>query len=162
MVTKVINPTDPMTDSTLNLQTFFPYRLSILYDEISQSVAQVYAKRYQLTRPQWRVLATLGNSEPLSAKVIASQTRLEKMQVSRAVEQLNQKGLIDKQSDESDKRHLRLALTSRGLRLYQEIVPLVLARESFLLSALSAKQQEEFQEMMEQLREKSLELKSYG
>ncbi len=151
-----------MTDSELDLQTFFPYRLSILYDEISQSVAQVYAKRYRLTRPQWRVLATLGNSEPLSAKAIAGLTRLEKMQVSRAVEQLNQKGLIDKQSDESDKRHLRLALTSRGLSLYREIVPLVLARESFLLSALSAEEQERFKEMMERLREKSQELRSYG
>ncbi|MEM1089635.1 MAG: MarR family transcriptional regulator [Pseudomonadota bacterium] len=151
-----------MSDSELKLQTFFPYRLSTLYDEISQAVAQVYAKRYRLTRPQWRVLATLGNSEPLSAKAIAAQTRLEKMQVSRAVEQLNQKGLIDKQSDESDKRHLKLALTDRGIRLYREIVPLVLAREAFLLSALSTQEQKQFREMMERLREKSQELKSYG
>ena len=39
----------------LVLEEFLPYRLSILSNTISSSIAELYSNRYDLTIPEWRV-----------------------------------------------------------------------------------------------------------
>jgi len=38
----------------LRLETFLPYRLSVLANEVSTRLASVYAERFGLTIPEWR------------------------------------------------------------------------------------------------------------
>ncbi len=135
----------------LNLNEFFPYRLSRLEKAVSDSVAQVYRDRFGLARQEWRVLAMLGERAPLSAKAIGLATGLDKMQVSRAVNRLRDLQWVARKADARDRRASALQLTEEGRGVYCQIVPLVTAAEAEILGVLSAEEQHLLSEAMERL-----------
>ena len=69
----------------MDLQTFLPYRLAVLSEQVSQCVALVYRERFGLSRDAWRVLAALADGGTVRTADVIAATALEKMQVSRAV-----------------------------------------------------------------------------
>jgi DNA-binding MarR family transcriptional regulator len=124
--------------SELRLSAFLPFRLNRLAAEVSQDLALLYAVRFGIDIPHWRVLATLGAGPPITAQAVAASTRTHKSTVSRAVAALLRRGWIRRLPDDGDRRRALLALTERGRAVYEEIVPLVLAYETDLLGRLSA------------------------
>ena len=132
------SPAPPEAPSArIELSDFFPYRLSVLDLAVSKAIAQLYAGRFDLSRNEWRSMAALGNLQPMSANEICRATNMDKVQVSRAIAGLIKKKLVRDRGDRQDRRRSQLQLTEPGLRVYRQIVPLALARESFLLSCLS-------------------------
>lgn len=121
----------------LDLQQYFPYRLARLAEQVSLAVAEVYSERFALTRQEWRVLAILGARSAIATKQIGALTTLDKMQVSRAVQGLEARGVISRKHDRDDRRALIVSLTATGRALYRKIVPFALEREARLLSALT-------------------------
>ena len=69
----------------LHLEDFLPYRLSVLTNRVSSAIARHYSERFDLTVPEWRVMAVLGGAPDLSAREVAQKTAMDKVQVSRAV-----------------------------------------------------------------------------
>lgn len=143
----------------LELAGFFPYQLSILQSAVSDSIAQLYAGKFNLSRQEWRVVATLGTRPSISAREVATYTSMDKMPVSRAISRLVKAGLITQSSSREDRRLIILELTQEGRDIYEAIVPLVLEREAFLLSALSDSEQTALTEIMNKLLLKTEELK---
>ncbi|MBY4678898.1 MarR family winged helix-turn-helix transcriptional regulator [Marinobacterium arenosum] len=139
-------------NNELKLKGFFPYRLSVLEKQVSEAVAAVYQEQHALTRYEWRVLAALGqNYDVLSAKQIAAYTRMEKMQVSRAITRLKERDLLEQGSDQRDRRFSRVQLTEQGKALYRSITPDVLAREQAILQGLSSDEREQLFGLLEKL-----------
>jgi DNA-binding MarR family transcriptional regulator len=124
----------------MNLQAFFPYRLAVLANAVSQVMAQVYGERFALSRDEWRVIAALQERGQMRTTEVIAHTTLDKMQVSRAVARLEKDGLIQREEAAEDRRNRVLSLTPAGKALVKKIVPLVLAREDFLLASLSAEE----------------------
>lgn len=124
----------------LSLDTFMPYRLSVLANVISRSVAAIYEERFGLSIPEWRVMAVLGleeeGPEPVSANSVAARTAMDKVQVSRAIARMVQAGLVSRDTDSADRRRSALALTAKGRAVYREIVPAALRYEAELLETL--------------------------
>lgn len=120
----------------MNLETFFPYRLAVLADTVSRSMAQVYAERFDLTRDEWRVLAALAERGTMKTVDLIAHTTLDKMPVSRAVTRLEGSGLVGRDQDPDDRRNHVLRLLPAGQALVRKIVPMVKAREDFLLAVL--------------------------
>ncbi len=54
------------------LERFLPYRLNVLASLTSNALAQIYADRFGLTIPAWRVVATLGQYGVRTARDIAA------------------------------------------------------------------------------------------
>jgi len=146
----------------LKLPEFFAYKLAVFSTDVSRSMAQLYAGRFNLSRQEWRVLAVLGEREGLSAKEIAQDSTLDKTQVSRATATLLKDGLIEREEDNHDRRHLRHKLSRKGQGIYREIVPLVLAREEYILSALSDQEADELERLMKKVHSKAIELQKWG
>lgn len=119
------------------LAHFLPFRLNRLAADISEELAALYAERFAIDIPQWRVLATLSSREGWTAKAIVASTRTHKSTISRAVEALARRGLIESIQSPDDKRAYRLRLTAAGRKLFRQIEPLVLAYERDLLARLS-------------------------
>lgn len=122
--------------NTLQLASFFPYRLSVLNNCVSSAIAAHYATQFALTPPQWRVLAVLGESAPLSAAEVAQRTAMDKVAVSRAVAALLRARRISRAVTPGDRRRSALRLTQAGLQVYAGIVPLALDYEHRLLQTL--------------------------
>lgn len=120
----------------LNLNTFFPYQFSVLAQQVTEFIAQIY-EDFGLTKMEWRVLATIGYHREISAKDICTFTHLDKMQVSRAINKLIQSEFLHQQVSSQDRRKNVLNLTNKGEKLYQEIIPLVKTQEQKLLEGLT-------------------------
>jgi DNA-binding MarR family transcriptional regulator len=135
----------------LNLDTFLPYRLSVLSNRVSDAIARQYSQRFDLSIPEWRVIAVLGQTPNLSARDVARRTAMDKVQVSRAVTSLVASRRVVRSEDDDDARISRLSLTARGRAIYDEVAPLALRLESLLLSSLSAQERNTFENLMHKL-----------
>ena len=137
--------------SELILENFLPYRLSILSNAVSSTIATAYNKRFGLSIPEWHVIAVLGQLPGLSAVEVAERTLMDKVAVSRAVTKLIRTGRVDRQFADADRRRSILRLSAEGKRIHDEMAPLALKFEEDLLHALSEDEIQALSVIMERL-----------
>lgn len=125
----------------LALERFLPYRLNRISAAMSLRFRQVYGPHHDLTVPEWRVLATLGQFETMSAKAIGAHSAMHKTKVSRAVRALEERRWLKRRESTDDRREEILTLTRHGLAAYADIVPRALAFEAQILAALEPEAQ---------------------
>ena len=121
----------------LHLEQFVPYRLSVLTNIVSMSIAAAYEREFGLSIPQWRVIAVLARYPDLSAIEVAERTAMDKVAVSRAVQGLLARRRLLRTYDSGDRRRTRLRLSTAGQSVYTRVAPLALSYEKKLLDALS-------------------------
>ncbi|SFJ92617.1 transcriptional regulator, MarR family [Bosea sp. OK403] len=127
--------------SKLALEHFLPYRLNRLSTAVSLRFRRVYGPHHNLTIPEWRVLATLGQFETMSAKAIGAHSAMHKTKVSRAVRALEERRWLKRRESVDDRREEFLSLTAQGLEAYADIVPRALAFEAQILATLGPQAQ---------------------
>lgn len=146
----------------MELEKFFPYRLAVLAEQVSLATAQVYRERFALTRDEWRVLAALAQQGEVRTADVKDRTTLDKMQVSRALARLESEGLVARAPDPEDGRAWRVRLLPAGTALYRKIVPMVQAREEYLLADLTASEQAVLARAMEKVEARARQLTRQG
>src|SRR5688572_32503411 len=107
----------------LQLEHFLPYRLSVLSNRVSRAIATRYAEAFDLSIPEWRVIAVLGRRPGLTAKEIAELTDMDKVAISRAVARLVKKKRVAAEADAEDARRQLLTLTAAGAAVHAQIAP---------------------------------------
>jgi DNA-binding MarR family transcriptional regulator len=122
----------------IELERFLPYRLSVLTNLVSRAIADVYEQRFNLTIPEWRVIAVLARYPGLSAAEVAAHTRMDAVAVSRAVTRLLRASRIRRSIAAEDRRRSVLRLSAAGEAVYREIAPVALRYERSLLEGLAA------------------------
>ena len=122
----------------IELERFLPYRLSVLTNLVSGAIADVYEQRFNLTIPEWRVIAVLARYPGLSAAEVAAHTRMDAVAVSRAVTRLLRASRIRRSIAAEDRRRSVLRLSAAGEAVYREIAPVALRYERSLLEGLAA------------------------
>ncbi len=135
----------------LVLEEFLPYRLSILSNRVSRAIAARYAETFNLSIPEWRIIAVLGRAEGLSAKEIAEATEMDKVAVSRAVARLVAAKRVVARADRADARRQNLTLTREGEALYARIAPIALASERKLLASLDQRERAQLDALLDRL-----------
>lgn len=121
----------------MQLETYFPYRLALAAEAFSQKLVEVYGRTYGLSREEWRLLLLLAEAKQLTSIDLAQRTTLDKVQISRASQRLEGKGLITREVSQVDKRLRVYTCTEAGLTLFDEVFPLVDAQANEILAALS-------------------------
>jgi DNA-binding MarR family transcriptional regulator len=142
-------PADP--PRLLELERFLPYRLSVLANTMSTALAAAYAERFQLSIPEWRVLAVLARAPGLSAAQVAERTAMDKVAVSRAVASLVRARRIERSVEEADRRRSHLSLTPRGRAVYDQVVPWALAYEDAMLRGVPARSRAKLSALLDEL-----------
>jgi DNA-binding MarR family transcriptional regulator len=148
----------PTPGELLVLEDFLPYRLSILSNRVSRAIARRYAKTFDLTIPEWRIIAVLGRRPGLTAKEVAEATEMDKVAVSRAVARLVAARRVAARADLEDARRQMLALTPQGESVHARIAPIALASERGLLSALDARERAQLDVLLDRLLDAAKEL----
>ncbi|WP_245259099.1 MarR family winged helix-turn-helix transcriptional regulator [Salinarimonas rosea] len=126
----------------LTLERFLPYRLNVLATTVSNALARIYAERFGITIPQWRIVATLGQFETRTARDIAAHAVMHKSTVSRAVASLAGRGIVERRPNADDMREELLALTPKGRGIYEAVAPEALAFERAVFTGLSPDERE--------------------
>lgn len=120
----------------LCLAQFLPYRLNVLTQAISLGLAQHYADAYGISIAEWRIIATLGEFREMTARDIASHSRMSKVTTSRACASLLARKLIMRRANRDDRREIFLRLSAQGRRIYAEMAPKALAYQARLMKGL--------------------------
>jgi len=123
-------------EAPLKLEEFLPYRLNVLAAVTSQALSRVYAERYGIGIPEWRVLVTLGHVGTMTGKAIGDHTHMHKTKVSRAVASLEKRRLLTRRANKADMREAFLTLTSAGRAIYQDLAPVASAFAARLIEAI--------------------------
>jgi DNA-binding MarR family transcriptional regulator len=137
--------------SSLRLQDYLPYRLSVAANAVSRLIAQAYERQFGLKNPQWRLLAVLADEGPLTQRTLCGRTIMDKVTVMRAARGLQRRRLVKRLPNAEDGRSHRLMLTAAGRRLYQRIVPLALAYQAQLLSGIGQREIGRLDRLLRQL-----------
>ncbi|MFM2421925.1 MAG: hypothetical protein RL291_455 [Pseudomonadota bacterium] len=136
---------------SLDLDAFLPYRLATVAHAMSRALAGVYEEKFGVTIPEWRVLANLGRRS-MGAGELADASSLDKPAVTRALQRLEARGLVARETPEGDRRRAHLALTPKGRTLYRQIAGLALGWEAKVLADLSAADRKALDVALEKLK----------
>jgi len=147
----------------LKLGGFLPYRLSILSNRVSGEISRLYVDRFGISVPEWRVIAILGEQEAsheaedsraMTSTQVAQRTAMDKVAVTRAVQQLSRKGFLQREASRQDRRVTFLSLSATGWDVYREIAPLALEYESELLETLNPAERKHLDDIMAKLHQR--------
>ena len=146
--------------SSLQLDRFIPYRLSVLTNTVSMVIAGAYEREFGLSIPQWRVMAVLARYPDLSAVEVAERTAMDKVAVSRAIQGLLDDKRVLRAFDKGDRRRSILRLSAAGQAVYTRVAPMALRYEAELLSALSPSDQRTLDRLLARLMEQAKSMQS--
>jgi len=135
----------------LNLERYLPYRLSILSNRISANIADTYSDKFGLSVTEWRIMAVVGEYPNVSADEVSVKTQIEKSMLSRAITKLLQRNLLEREFDCKDKRRSMLRLTTTGISVYDEVVPVSYDYERVLLTCFNDTEKDQFSELIDRL-----------
>jgi len=135
------------------LQHFLPYRLVNTAERTSHALSTLYADKFDMSIPEWRIVATLGSENNLTAKVIGQRTQMDKVTVSRAISRLSDKAFVDRQKDPQDGRSLKLNLSKAGQKVYRTLIPAVLAWEQQLTTEFAPEEMEQLHMLLSRLQD---------
>ena len=148
---------DAQLDDTapLRLEEFLPYRLNVLASLASQALSRVYAERYDIGVPEWRILVTLGQFRVMTGKAIGTHTHMHKTKVSRAVAELERRKFLTRRVNNADLRESFLSLTPAGRAIYEELAPGALEFAQKLAEVIDPGDRVAFERALERLTERS-------
>lgn len=105
----------------------------------TQRLLRLYADKkardFGLTRAQWAVLAKLERTEGLKQAEVADAMEMQPITLTRLLDKLYERDLIERRSDETDRRVNRLYLTATARPLMAKLADL---RSEITLTALSS------------------------
>lgn len=86
--------------------------------------------------PEWRVIACLHDQDGLMVTQLAHFALMEQSRISRIIDQMETRGLVERHNDEGDGRRVRIYLTGEGQAIGAELVTAAKAHEKQLLKSL--------------------------
>ena len=145
-------------DAPLKLEEFLPYRLNVAAALASQALSRIYAERYGIGVPEWRVLVTLGQYGVMTGKAIGEHAHMHKTKVSRAVALLESRTLLMRRANKADMRESLLSLTPAGRAIYQDIAPVAAAFARRFIEAIDPADRAAFDRALKAIIERAQKL----
>jgi DNA-binding MarR family transcriptional regulator len=152
------NPVADANKAALRLEEFLPYRLNVCSSLVTQALSRIYAARYRMAVPEWRVLVTLGGLGPMTAKAIGRHSHMHKTKVSRAVALLERRKLVSRRANRADLREAFLSLAPAGRDVYNELAPAALTFVQQLIETMDPADRDVFDRALSKLIARSTQL----
>ncbi len=114
------------------------YLLYLLAASSDAASAQFHAivRDKGLRVPEWRVIACLYDQNGLMTTKLAEYALMEQSRLTRILDQMDQKGWVERRIDTKDRRRVRVYLTETGKGLAKTLVKEAKIHEGRLLSSL--------------------------
>jgi DNA-binding MarR family transcriptional regulator len=126
-----------------NDQGFVRHYLLYLLAAASEGVstefhAQVRARGVRV--PEWRILACLADEDGQMVTQLAALALMEQSRLTKIIDQMADKKLVTRRSDERDRRRVRVFLTATGRSLARELVEDARIHEAGIIDQISPAQ----------------------
>lgn len=121
----------------LDLENYCTFFFVVIANRLSRGASAHYRSEYGIGVVEWRCLVSLAMERSTTAARISQTSSMNKSLVSRSLSKLEEMGFVE-DCDSSSKRKPRLLrLTSKGMKLYDQMVEDTLKREKDLRAGLS-------------------------
>lgn len=127
------------------------FRVNFIAHHFNQPLYDWIWRDLRLTMPEHIVLYALALKDGITADDIAASTARPKNTLSRGVNAVLRKKLIERRADPRDRRRLILTLTARGRRIVARTVPAFVAHENGMASALTAAERRTLESLLEKI-----------
>ncbi|WNB18590.1 MarR family winged helix-turn-helix transcriptional regulator [Marivirga arenosa] len=133
-------------------------RYSFLLDKTAKRVKQYAKQRFRelgwtITIDQWAVLKQLHDKGEVNQRELATNTFKDHPTMTRIIDLLKDKGLIERKPHPADRRSFMIALTNDGNKLVNECLPEVQNIRMKAWENLSEKDFKEFKRILESIYE---------
>lgn len=145
-------PQDVTVKHALDLKRYLPYRAFMLTINLAFR-GKIKVDGVNVSIRDWRILSFLASTGPHTNREIADAMGLDSATVSRAVQFLSDKGLIQAKRSKRDRRMLLVMLTQKGADTHDAIAP---ERKTFadeVESCLSEQEREAFYHALDKIDE---------
>jgi DNA-binding MarR family transcriptional regulator len=127
----------PETVETRSIDEWLSFRFAVIATRVS-TISHGYSQRtFQLSGHSWRGLALLARFGPCSAKQLVEKSSFDYPKVSRIIEDLVSRQLIERRNDSQDQRRAELNLTPQGRKVYENIAHRATEFEEYITSTLT-------------------------
>lgn len=143
---------------SIALEHFLTYRLHRVNKLTDRDSTRAYLEVCGLPLGEGRALAAIGCFAPLSVNDLARAANLDKAQASRSAQALVKRGLIRKQTSETDGRGVVLTLTTAGAAMHRRVMALIERRNEEIFACLSAEEQVQLGKWLDRISERLTEM----
>jgi DNA-binding MarR family transcriptional regulator len=119
---------------------------ALLIDQLEGAVAGS-----EITATQWIVLMYLRDGLAINASDLCSQLRHDSGALTRVIDQLEARGLVQRERSRADRREVQLRLTAAGIQMVASLVPKVVERFNFALRDFSRAEAAELNRLLTKL-----------
>jgi MarR family transcriptional regulator, temperature-dependent positive regulator of motility len=116
---------------------WFSFRINYVALHFNIPVYGWIEKTFDLTRPEFVVLYSLGLQGGVAARDICASSGFPKPTISRAIQQLLKRKLISRDADARDQRSYVLNITPAGRSIFDAAMPVMVERERIMLARLT-------------------------
>lgn len=147
----------------LNFKDFTACRLKVLVERMGHQLADLH-ERFDLSAPQWMMLAALAQHADSSSTEIKNHTAMDKSRVNRASGNLLTRQLVLQRVNVEDKRAHQMRLTGKGRQVYARVEALALAWDDELRHGVSDDDLQRFNRVLTQFENNltAMELRQAG
>lgn len=102
-----------------------------IYSEINSTQSQInrfvstYLKKYNVTFTQWAVLKQLYTHNQLYQKELCYLTKKDEASLTRILDLLEKKGLVERRINQEDRRSFLIHLNKEGIRVAEMLNPII-------------------------------------
>lgn len=121
-----------MTRSRPFVEDYLPALLAQASQLISGEFHAVVTTR-GMTVSEWRVLASLAGSAPVSIGTLAQVTTMKQPTVTRVLDRMEAKGHVERLHSDQDRRVTLVRITAAGARAVARLIPLARRHEQRIL-----------------------------
>lgn len=114
--------------------------------------------RFNITRREWRILATLAIFNRLSSSDLAKAAELDPVRTSRTVTRLVEKGWVSRHKNKENARSVWVQIEAEGIQLYETMMPLVIEMNQMLTADLSEQELQVLEKALDKITQRAVEM----
>lgn len=139
------------TGTSIHLSDYITYKISTLSNMLSREGERYLKSNHGIAIPDYRILITLATLGEMSAREIASHSKMDKALISRVVNRLVSRKMVNSKPDPNDGRLVLLSATKKGRDLYEELQPYAQNRQIGLLKVMEEDERKNFIRSLDKL-----------
>lgn len=133
--------------STYRAQSSIGYLVKRAHS-LSLDLMEPVFEAHGFTFVQYQIMAWLRDGIGVNPKDICAQFRHNSGALTRVIDQLAERGLLERIRRDRDRRKVELALTPAGRKVIESLVPLVVERLNLVLADFSTSEVQEFTRLL--------------
>lgn len=131
-----------------SVETNVAFQMANIIYKLDQTLRSTTLREHNMTYVHFRVLQYLWNKDGRSIGEIARAIVVHQPVLSRVIDQMQERELVQRRADESDSRFMRVYLTDTGRERYAQVWPAAKQMIDDALSVLSPQERDNLGRML--------------